>query len=135
MRSEKAYLDVEKLRGDMQALGINGKQLSEAMGKTRNYIAVLMTKQYIGTEVISRIEKQMFQKPGAYTLPVGKAPEVKKKPDKAGVEERLDKLESAFVAFAEMQVELLKEIIETQKQTNTQIMKLRSLTERVWDKG
>lgn len=130
--AEMAYLDTEKLREDMAAYGVSAKQLSLALGKAENYITVLLARRYTGKKNILRIERQMFKPDGTYTLPAEKTPaQIKTE----AAEERLAKLETSIQELIAVQAELLKEIIETQRQTNTQIMKLRSLTERVWDKG
>lgn len=79
-KKELVRPNYEALKADMNRYGINGKQLSERIGKNKNYIATTFALDRASREVIGEVEKAMFREAGAYCIEIEEESKPEPKP-------------------------------------------------------
>ena len=83
----KVRLNAEKIRGDIERMGLKYTQISLSMGKDKNYIAQLLARSETQTymrETVAAVERALFQEPGAYCIEIADDEKPEEKPQGGG---------------------------------------------------
>ena len=61
-------VNVDAIREDLKKMGLTATQVSRSLGKSRTYIAEILSRGEAGSKAIRQVEKALFREEGAYEI-------------------------------------------------------------------
>lgn len=125
-------INAEKVKEDLQRMGITMKQVSQSMGKCDGYLAQVLSRDQLREETINEIEKALFKPKGTYVTGIREkeaeresATEANLANVLASLSERLDGIEDAIPEDkSDILFERIQNLEGVMRQTNTWLARM-----------
>lgn len=125
-------INAEKVKEDLQRMGITMNQVSRSMGKSDTYLSQVLSRDQLREETVNEIEKALFKPKGTYVTGIGEkeakresATEANLANVLASLSERLDGIEEAIPEDkSDILFERIQNLEGVMRQTNTWLARM-----------